>query len=137
MQEKTRLQNGLLRKWILSNQKYVSELRKQIYKLGEKNVWLGNPNNLRLLSSQLIQKLLYWKTKIHFLSNSLRRTRGYNADSVPFLNKEENQEELPPILSVQDIDRLTKQQCQKYLRGYNTLFHSNETTRLKESCGMR
>lgn len=77
-------------------------------------------------------RVVILENKHSCLSNFLGRIRGYNADSVPFLNKEENQEELPPILSVQDFDRLNKQQCQKYLRGYNTLFHSNETTRLKE-----
>lgn len=77
-------------------------------------------------------RVVILENKQSCLSNSLRRARGYNADNVPFLNKNENQEELPPILSVQDIDRLTKQQCQKYLRGYNILFHLNETTRLKE-----
>ncbi|KRZ98478.1 uncharacterized protein AC631_05765 [Debaryomyces fabryi] len=64
--------------------------------------------------------------------NVVRRSVGYDAVSVPFLNREENQEELPPVLSVQDIDRLTKEQCQKYLRGYNVQFHPNETIKLKE-----
>ncbi|CUM49595.1 unnamed protein product [Debaryomyces tyrocola] len=64
--------------------------------------------------------------------NVVRRMFGYDAVSVPFLNREENQEELPPVLSVQDIDGLTKEQCQKYLRGYNVEFHLNETIKLKE-----
>lgn len=64
--------------------------------------------------------------------NVVRRMFGYDAVSVPFLNREENQEELPPVLSVQDIDGLTKEQCQKYLRGYNVGFHLNETIKLKE-----
>lgn len=64
--------------------------------------------------------------------NVVRRMFGYDAVSVPFLNREENQEELPPVLSVQDIDGLTKEQCQKYLRGYNVEFHPNETIKLKE-----
>jgi hypothetical protein len=66
------------------------------------------------------------------LFNSFRRMNGYEAVSVPFLNREENQEELPLILSVQDIDGLTKEECQRFLRGYNIEFHPNETIKLKE-----
>lgn len=66
------------------------------------------------------------------LFNSFRRMNGYEAVSVPFLNREENQEELPLILSVQDIDRLTKEECQRFLRGYGIQFHPNETIKLKE-----
>ena len=66
------------------------------------------------------------------LFNYLRRTDSYDAVSIPFLNTEENQEELPPILSVHDIDRLNKEQCQKYLNGYRVMFHPNETVKLKE-----
>lgn len=66
------------------------------------------------------------------LFNSFRRMNGYEAVSVPFLNREENQEELPLILSVQDIDRLTKEECQRFLTGYYIQFHPNETIKLKE-----
>ena len=66
------------------------------------------------------------------LFNSFRRMNGYEAVSVPFLNSEENQEVLPLILSVQDIDGLTKEECQRFLRGYDIQFHPNETIKLKE-----
>lgn len=66
------------------------------------------------------------------LYNCIRRSCGYSAVSVPFLNRDEDLEELPSILSVEEIDRLSKQECQIYLRSYNVLFHPNETVKLKE-----
>lgn len=66
------------------------------------------------------------------LFNYQKRMGAHEAISVPFLDREINQEELPPILSVENIDRLTKEQCQKYLRGYKVQFHPNETVKLKE-----
>ena len=64
--------------------------------------------------------------------NSFRRMNGYEAVKVPFLKREENQEELPQILSVQDIDGLTQEECKRFLRGYGIQFHPNETIKLKE-----
>lgn len=66
------------------------------------------------------------------LFNYQRRMSAYEAISVPFLDREVNQEELPPILSVENIDRLTKEECQSYLKGYKVQFHPNETVKLKE-----
>lgn len=48
-------------------------------------------------------RVVILENKHSYLSNSLRRTRGYNADIVPFSNKEETQEEMPPILSVRTL----------------------------------
>lgn len=66
------------------------------------------------------------------LFNYQRRMGAHEALSVPFLDRGMNQEELPPISSVENIDRLAKEQCQNYLRGYKVQFHSNETVKLKE-----
>ncbi|CUM55290.1 uncharacterized protein AC631_05908 [Debaryomyces fabryi] len=89
-------------------------------------------NKITSLKADTDNKFAILEHKHLYVFNFMRRLVGYDAVSVPFLNREENQEELPPVLSVQDIDRLTKEQCQKYLRGYNVQFHPNETTKLKE-----
>lgn len=57
---------------------------------------------------------------------------GYSAAPVPFLNVVAILDVLPPIASVQDIDSLSKQECQSYLRAYNVEFHPNESVKLKE-----
>jgi len=66
------------------------------------------------------------------LYNMFRRMNGYPATPVPFLNVEAIMNELPPIGSVQDIDSLSKEECQTYLRAYNVEFHPNESVKLKE-----
>lgn len=49
--------------------------------------------------------------------NYQRRMGAYEA-SLPFLEIEVNQEELLTILSDKNLDRLTKEQCQNYVKGY-------------------
>ena len=61
-----------------------------------------------------------------------RRMNGSSAALVPFLNVEAMLDDLPPIGSVEDIDSLSKQECQTYLRAYNVEFHPNESVKLKE-----
>lgn len=66
------------------------------------------------------------------LYNMFRRMNGSSAALVPFLNVEAMLDDLPPIGSVEDIDSLSKQECQTYLRAYNVEFHPNESVKLKE-----
>ncbi|CUM55142.1 unnamed protein product [Debaryomyces tyrocola] len=66
------------------------------------------------------------------LYNMVRRMNGSSAVPVPFLNVEAMLDELSPIGSVEDIDSLSKQECQTYLRAYNVEFHPNESVKLKE-----
>lgn len=69
--------------------------------------------------------------KLALLDNVTRRNNGYTVAPVPFMNLENTQDDLPPIETVQDIDNLSKEDCQKYLDGYNTPYHPNERTMLK------
>lgn len=57
------------------------------------------------------------------LNNMFRRMNGFSAAPVPFLNVEANPNELTPIDSVENIDSLSKQEFQAYLRAYNLEFH--------------
>ncbi|CAG89999.1 DEHA2G00506p [Debaryomyces hansenii CBS767] len=94
---------------------------------------------LAVLEASLNTKLAVLEARIDMLDyrylclfNYQRRMGAHEAISVPFLDREINQEELPPILSVENINRLTKEQCQNYLMGYKVQFHPNETVKLKE-----
>ena len=69
--------------------------------------------------------------KLALLDNVTRRNNGYTVAPVPFINLEITQDDLPPIETVQDIDNLNKEDCQKYLDGYNTPYRPNERTLLK------
>ena len=69
--------------------------------------------------------------KLALLDNVTRRNNGYTVAPVPFINLENTQGELPPIETVQDIDDLSKEDCQKYLDGYNTPYRPNERMLLK------
>jgi hypothetical protein len=96
-------------------------------------------SKLAVLEASLNTKLAVLEASIDTLDyrylclfNYQRRMGAHEAISVPFLDREINQEELPPILSVENIDRLTKEQCQNYLMGYKVQFHPNETVKLKE-----
>jgi len=120
---------------ILDNK--VTSLDNKVASLDNKVTSLDNKvtsldNKVTSLETDMDNKLAILEHNHLYVFNFVRRRVGYDAVSVPFLNREENQEELPSILCVQDIDRLTKEQCQKYLRGYNVQFHSNETIKLKE-----
>lgn len=66
------------------------------------------------------------------LYNMFRRMNGHKAVPVPFLNMQSVVGELPPIYSVEDIDSLSKANCQTHLRAYNVEFRPNETMKLKE-----
>ncbi|CUM66463.1 uncharacterized protein PRCAT00004127001 [Priceomyces carsonii] len=62
--------------------------------------------------------------------NATRRSFGFKAEPVPFLKSGEKadylKEVLPPINSVEEIDRISKDQCEKYLELYH-VFHDEET----------
>lgn len=69
--------------------------------------------------------------KLALLDNVTRRNNGYTVAPVPFINLEITQDGLPPIETVQDIDSLSKEDCQKYLDGYNIPYRPNERALLK------
>lgn len=69
--------------------------------------------------------------KLALLDNVTRRNNGYVASLVPFINLESDQDELPPIETVRDIDSLNREECQKYLDGYNIRYRPNERALLK------
>ncbi|CUM66465.1 uncharacterized protein PRCAT00004129001 [Priceomyces carsonii] len=76
--------------------------------------------------------------------NATRRSAGVKAEPVPFLKSGEKadylKEVLPPINSVEEIDRISKDQCEKYLELYH-VFHDEETVfgwkdSLREAVGL-
>lgn len=77
--------------------------------------------------------------KLTFLDNVTRRNNSYAVVPVPFINLGNTQDDLPPIETVQDIDNLSKEDCQKYLDGYNIPYRPNERTlriKLRDSVGL-
>lgn len=85
-------------------------------------------NNLERTTNTGFSMIQY---KLALLDNVTRRNNGYAASSVPFINLESNQDELPPIETVRDIDNLNREECQKYLDGYNIRYRPNERALLK------
>lgn len=88
-------------------------------------------NQMRELKEDMDSRFKMSEYKHACLYNMVRRMNGSPAAPVPFLNVEAMLDELSPIGSVEDIDSLSKQECQTYLRAYNVEFHPNESVKLK------
>lgn len=67
------------------------------------------------------------------LRNLIMTRDGEKAVPVPFLDGSWPEDKgLPEIISVEDIDRLSRPQCREYLTGYGISFAENETVNLKK-----
>ncbi|EPY51068.1 cell surface glycoprotein [Schizosaccharomyces cryophilus OY26] len=66
------------------------------------------------------------------MENKELRRAGYPIMEVPFLEGNNPDSELPRITCTQDIDRLSKDECIRYLNGYGISFNANETIALKK-----
>lgn len=70
--------------------------------------------------------------RIARIENKELRASGFSSGKLAFLNGQEPDEDLPPILNIEDIENLTREQCVRYLRGYSVSFTNNETISLKK-----
>ena len=70
--------------------------------------------------------------RIARIENKELRASGFSSGKLPFLNGQEPDEDLPPILNIEDIENLTREECVRYLRGYGVSFTNNETISLKK-----
>ncbi|WBW75593.1 DUF1773 family protein [Schizosaccharomyces osmophilus] len=101
--------------------------------------WLNDPNAMTAKVDRLEGRLDRLEMKFDRLEmnfsrsqNIQRRSMGCSANIIPFLHGDQPDDDLPGITSVEDIDRLTRDQCTRYLDGYEIPYNYNETIRLKE-----
>ncbi|WBW74668.1 cell surface glycoprotein [Schizosaccharomyces osmophilus] len=70
------------------------------------------------------------------MENKDLRVRGYAVEPVPFLNGNSPDFDLPRNTCIQDIDRLSKNECIRYMNGYGRLIGAHETIALKRKFAM-
>lgn len=103
------------------------------------NTMQGTMNTMQGTVNTMQENMINFTNKVNTLD--MRSVRAENRDlrkgayvisPVPFINGNNPDPDLPPITSVQDVDRLSRSQCSRYLQGYGVTFHVNETTGMKK-----
>ncbi|CAR65720.1 DEHA2D19096p [Debaryomyces hansenii CBS767] len=92
----------------------------------------GDMSDLKGDMSGLSTALNRVNFRIARIENKESRASGFSSGKLPFLNGQEPDEDLPPILNIEDIENLTREECVRYLRGYGVSFTNNETISLKK-----
>ncbi|WBW72040.1 cell surface glycoprotein [Schizosaccharomyces osmophilus] len=114
----------------LSLKQGVGSLRQEVGSIRQEVVLMEQRQNLRF--DGIDQKLNKQEYRYYRLHNIQMRSLGKSIDIVPYLNGQLPDIDLPRIYSIEDIERLTKDQCTRYLNGYGIRFGPNETIKLKE-----